>query len=323
MPESDFSAQRPPSSSSFAGEPGQPWSLGKAVDALSISAKLAGRPSSLWLAGIAYPSIGLGIAAGTLKIMSAGNALATLEDGSAALAVALQATFAGFAHLGAQLGILPLFYFAFRLRAGLARIATPDVWAKLARDRQPRLRDAWRAGKGLTAPATGLLLMISLMLAGVLGLLYAPLLFFWGGISQTMGGGVSTMLWLVILLPALVLLCAYAILLSILHLLALQSLACNQRGVSSALVHAWRLAKHDPWSTSRTLAVGLMLDVALAAIATALVLLGSLLPGGGVLAGLINLCLLGFAGVVQANYWSRAYRQLGGMLTAPYQPPIK
>ncbi len=313
-----------PTQSSFAGDPAQAWSLRRAVDALAHAARDAGRPSSLWLAGLLYPSIGLGLLAGLANLLVDGNAALGLV--AAGDRESLFQT-VGYT-LGGAFGLVlmtPLLFFVFRLQAGLARIAPPAVWAEISRiSGPPRLRHAWRAGRGLTAAAGGLNVLLIVTMGAVLALVCLPIVFLWEGLYNNIGKEFGAMIWLGVLLPGLAFLSIYAVLLSILQLLALQSLASNKRGVASALTHAWRLAKHDPWSTGRTVAVGLMLDLAISVLSVGLSLLGDILPVGETLVvGLATMALLGFAGVTRAGYWARAYQALGGWSTQACRPEIE
>ena len=56
--------------SSFSGDPHGRWSLNQAVDSLAESARMAGRPGLIWIAGMVYPTVSLGLGTGTLIIKS-------------------------------------------------------------------------------------------------------------------------------------------------------------------------------------------------------------------------------------------------------------
>jgi hypothetical protein len=309
-----------PAQSSFAGDPAQAWSLRKAVDALSQSARVAGKPSSLWVAGLLYPSVGLGMLAGVANLLVDMETVLGhgFEGGGENL---LRAIGESIADVVGLLFFAPLLLLSFRLQAGLARIAPRAVWTEVCKiDGVPRLRHAWRAGRGLTSGAGGLNVILALVMGAVLGLVCLPALAVWDGLSSELGREVGALIWLCLLLPGIALLSIYAVMLSILQLVALQSLASNRRGVASAMTHAWRLVKHDPWSTGRTVAVGLMLDLAISVISIGLSTLGGLLPIGDLLSGFVTMALLGFAGVTRAGYWARAYQALGGWLTEACVP---
>jgi len=97
----------------------------------------------------------------------------------------------------------------------------------------------------------------------------------------------------------------YALLLSVLYQLGLQSLAQNRRGVASAVRHAWRIARHDPWATFRAVVVDFLLYVTTTMIAIVLF--------ATVIGAPFGLGMLGFAGTTRACYWARTYRVLGGL----------
>lgn len=297
--------------SSFAGDPRGTWSLRRAVDALSRSARAAGRPGWIWLAGIGYPTIGMGLVTGW-----AGSLLAWDEalEPAGSSDVAAMGLFGevGEALTGSLL-FIPVLLVVLRLRVGLARIAPPDIWGRLSETfGHPRLRQAWRAGRGLTRSALGMSLMLTIMMSGVLMLIVTPLVYFLAQVQRSLGDAAALIGWLGILVPGAAVLVTYAVLLSVLHQLALQSLAHNRRGVSSALVHAWRLAKHDPWSTARTVCVDLTIDLSVALLTLTCALLFGLI-GLESVALLVSLALYGFMGVTRAGYWARAYRAMGGL----------
>lgn len=299
-----------PMSSRFAGDPGQAWSLRRAVDALADSARAAGRPGAIWLAGIGYPTIGLGLGSGWVSsVIAWEGAMGTnqLADGTQGADQAVAQS------LVQGLLLLPVLLVIFRLRVGLARIAPPLIWNRLSETfGRPRLRQAWRAGRGLVWSTCGMSLMLNLMMSGVLMLVVSPVVWLLVSIQRNLGEAAALIGWLALILPGVLVLSTYAILLSILHQLALQSLAHNRRGVSSALVHAWRIAKNDPWVTGRTVAVDLLIDVA-AFLMTILAATLFSLVGLGPLAIVVALALYGFVGVTRANYWARAYRAMGGL----------
>ena len=97
---------------------------------------------------------------------------------------------------------------------------------------------------------------------------------------------------------------------------ALHSLVENKRGMTSALRHAWRLLRVE---TQQSVSF-ILVELCCALIGT-LAIMGVYL-GATVLCLLtpaalfIHLALLGFAGVLRAAFWSRAYRQMGGATSA-------
>jgi hypothetical protein len=299
------------SSRSFAGDPRERWSLPRAVDALAHSARAAGRPGWIWLAGVGYPTIGMGLATGWASSLLARDEVLRAPGSSRAAVFGLLEEVAEALAGGAL--FFPLLVCLLRLRVGLAHIASPGIWARLSETSgHPRLRQAWRAGSGLTLSALGMSLMLTVMMSGVLTLVVTPVVYFLAAIQRNLGDLAAVLGWLGLIVPGVLVLGTYAVLLSVLHQLALQSLAHNRRGVSSALLHAWRLAKHDPWSTARTLAVDLTIDLSVAALSIVVGSIFGLTCLSG-LAALATLALYGFMGVTRAGYWARAYRALGGL----------
>lgn len=283
------------------GERGERWSLARAVDALGDSARLAGRPGWIWLAGLVYPALtfnpGFGLE-GNLR--GQGLKLQIHDVFGVNLAVALVA--------------LPLLA---RVWAGLARVSSPDVWRQHAEaGRPPRLAEVWRAGQGLTSSALGLWLQLALL--GILGSLLLVVL----PAVALSSLEVEPVLAAVALGPLTAWLIAYVLVLSMLLQLALHSLAQNRRGTASAFVHAWRIARNDPWATLRAVLVDLLLFATVQVISG---LLGGLLASTCVGIALVWLPLLGlsaFSGVVRCCYWARAYRALGGLAPEDHVPGL-
>ncbi len=281
--------------STWIGNPEDRLSLREAQAALAESARLAARPSWIWLAGFLYPSVLL------LPAIGVRAAAAGLED------QALADT------LGTLLPFLlpPLMLIV----VGLARLSAPKNWNDcVARHGRARLRDALAAGKGLLWSTFGLWLCVLLLDVTVLGV--GLLVFRWHSpgrplfISYVFGG------------PLLLFCCAYAAVVSVLFQLALHSLAQNRRGVVSALQHAWKLAQNDPWASFRAALV----DCALSLVLWTILAAGSHFNFG--LAPIItaaHVILTAIAGVARALYWGRVYRALGGLTPedgVPGLPPI-
>lgn len=112
--------------------------------------------------------------------------------------------------------------------------------------------------------------------------------------------------------PIVILFLSYALSMAVLTQLALHSLAHNKRGIGSALLHGWRIMRHDVPATVRAVIVDVLLTVAVLAVTT---MIGSLTPVDWLnwLDWLVSIVLAGFAGVTRAAYWARAYRALGGL----------
>jgi hypothetical protein len=122
--------------------------------------------------------------------------------------------------------------------------------------------------------------------------------------------------------PLILLFGFYLLALSVLGQLALQSLVENRRGVSSALLHAWRIVRHDPPATARAVAAELLLfALTLVAVRAFAGVLGDL-PGQTGFVFALQIALAGFAGVVRAAYWARIYRALGGLTPADGVPGL-
>ncbi len=288
--------------SSFTGPENTPWPLRRAVDALARAARAAGRPGLVWIAGLSYPAVGAGLGFGLVEGSTSGAYLRLYPSGGNDLVGLL---------FSLGIVLLPLIM---RLRVGLARIAPPDVWQRLHETfGRARLKHAWRAGAGLTWSTLGLSILMWLMLLVAIAAVGAPVWALVRAGRGALGAPGEVLFSLGLALPAVALLSAYSLTLSVLHQLALQSLAHNRRGVNSALLHAWRIAREDPWATGRTLALDVVLNLtvfALAVLATAALGLLNLEPLA-VLA--VQLPLIGFLGVTRAGYWARAYRGLGGL----------
>jgi hypothetical protein len=285
--------------STIIGEAHERWSLARAIDALGAAARQAGPPGLLWLAGLVYPSVIL--APGSVE-----SALSRKDE--LPLHWFDPDPWFNVPFLLVPL-VLPLIA---RLWVGLARISTPGLWAGLTAERRiPRLRDAWRAGRGLTLSAFGLwlqlVLLMTLTFALLVGLPVLILLLLIEQVSAWFSVG------LVLLTPLLALLIFYLLMLSLLFQLALHSLAQNRRGAASALIHAWRIVRNDPWATARATIVDFLLNLTVWLTVVAVSALLALTCIGIALWPLVWVALSAFMGVTRACYWARAYRALGGL----------
>lgn len=290
--------------SSFSGAPDGTWSLRDAVAALGQSARAAGRPGLIWIAGLGYPAVGAGLGLGSAQgwalVFSAGGGL----SGEQLLAGGLATSLVG----------LPLYALFARLSVGLARIAPPEVWGRLrATLGKVRLSQAWRAGSGLALSALGLALLASWMLVLPVLALGLPLALLFDAAEKAASGGGEALVGTLLGLPLLALLASLSVVLSAVHQLALLSLAHNRRGVASALIHGWRLTREDPWASGRTLAVDAVLSLTVFLLYSAASAVLSALGLAPLAWIAIQLPLLGYLGVVRAGYWARAYRALGGL----------
>ncbi len=286
--------------STLIGAEHERWSLARAIDALGDAARQAGAPGLIWIAGAFYPTL-------TLLLGNSGDfALVRVRNGES-LEPTLNILNLRDPLLGIPLATLPLvIFFAPRLVVGLARISSPQTWSELTLERRvPRLRDSWRAGKGLTIASFGLWLQLLVMLACAFVILLAPPFFFFRGLGLR---GESSFEWVMLgglMSPFLAALMTYGLLLAVLYQLALQSLAQNRRGVASAIHHAWRIARNDPSATLRAVIVDFVLSLTTAFITTLLALTLVGIP--------LAVCIAGFAGTTRACYWARTYRVLGGL----------
>ena len=299
----------------YRSEIGESWTLRSAVDALSGAARRAGRPGWIWIAGFAYPTFGVyGI---DLLLQGLINQRGYADEnrwqfdfGSSGIAP----LFMGMVDDGVEVPVallasaviillmLPLY----RLAVGLARVCSPKNWELLSNERgHPSLSNAWRSGKGMALSSAGLHIQVLLMFLLAFVLCAGPAYFLIDTMDLHRGP-----LLLFVLSPALFLLIVYGAVLSGLIQLGLHSLAQNRRGVASALLHAWRLARRDPWATARTMAVDGVLIVASLAL-TALILVLAVPTCG--LGFLLIPVLAGFIGLTRAGYWAGAYRALGGL----------
>jgi hypothetical protein len=288
--------------SSLIGVTTDRWSLPRAVDALAESARQAGRPGMVWIVGLLYPSV---------TFLVGGLWLYFLSDWSAAGG-----------HVGAHIvkNLLWLMCFVpvggfmllpfLRLGVGLARSGSARAWSEACAGRRtPRLRTLWKSGSGMTLSALGLWIQLCVMFVGALVVILLP--------AQTaahhlVGRDVGWMrmgLGALVLGPLTLFFFSYALAVVVLSQLALHSLAQNRRGVGSALLHGWRIMRHDVWATARAVLVDFVLSVSVLILWS----LVSELFGDETLSDIVLVLLLGFAGVTSAGYWARAYRALGGL----------
>ena len=287
----------------YRSQIGESWSLKAAVDALAQSARRAGKPGWIWIAGIAYPVflvygwelviqyLGLRYTGKVVWGNSLPGVMAELMDDGASAPEIL------FFSSMFILVSLPLC----RLAAGLARVcSSASATSGGEPERRPGLGTVWRAGEGLTLSTCGLQIQVLVMFFFAAVLCAGPAFFL---IEQV--GIDGDFMTICIASPVLLLLAVYGVVLSTLIQLALHSLAQNRRGIASAMLHSWRLLRQDAWATARTIAVDGVLIFA-----TAIIMLVAGLTWFSVP---ISLLVLGFAGVTRAAYWAQAYRALGGL----------
>ncbi|MBK7644366.1 MAG: hypothetical protein IPJ19_15205 [Planctomycetes bacterium] len=289
------SSAQTPRVSRWLGVEGEELTLSRARAALALCARMAGHPSWLWIAGIFYPALDL-VPGGVWNMN-----LNLARHGEDPNAIAAQ--------LALAVGMIAL-VFPVRLIVGLAAISTPHAGNLLEREaRRPRLRDAWRAARGITL--SGCALTLELWLMGCIGitLLVAPPFFFLKGLELDPESGMFAAL----LAPFVGVFLVFLALVSVIYQLALSSLAHNRRGSSSALTHGWRIARHRPWATLRAALVDLVLWAMqrVLMIASGFALLATCVGAPFIPVALLG--VLGFVGVTRASYWARMYRELGGL----------
>ncbi len=310
------------------------WTFSRAIDALVASARQAGRPSFLWLAGCVYMFLAPGWHQGwSLSTALMENVVAARLTPSADLTGNFPAI--GMSGPGQLLNIpseagsvlalsgqgllvllLPVLLVGFRLQAGLARLSPPASWrAALAAGsggRSPRLRQAWRAGRGITLSVVGLNFLTWFMLLVCGAFMLGPVVFL-DQLAQDLPGNQNLS---VLFAPAAAFLLAYGFLLSVLFQLALQSLSHNARGSGSAFQHAWRLARHNPKATLIAVLVDVLMQLVGVAMTWIVGLFLAITCVGIPLMPVASVALMGFLGTTRCAFWARAYRALGGITAA-------
>ncbi|MFT5155218.1 MAG: hypothetical protein ACI841_005229, partial [Planctomycetota bacterium] len=231
-------------------------SLARFLDRMVEAARQAAVPSSLWLAGIIYQGFSLGWTFGiTIALPMLEEAM---PDGSPFSKLELWGRTVSFTPLirtdsimdlrgGGWIALLliPIF---FRLVSGLAMIAPASRW-ETARGtgRAPSLRQAWRGGSGFARSACGLWIQIVLMMFAAALLFIGPTRLLFDYLKLD-GNGAPAVLATGVCIALVIF---YGFVLTVLFQIALHSLVQNRRGVGSALLHAWRIAKNDPMATVR------------------------------------------------------------------------
>lgn len=304
------------------GDPGSDaWTLSGCIDVLAEAARQAGRPGTVWVAGIAYQLVVLGWFSGAVvagpvlreSFVEAGEAFSTVGPvrwrwlpGLEQMVLALRE------EPGSALVLVPLALVLFRAAAGLASLSPPERWREARRGRRgPGLWRAWRGGKGLTRSGLGLWVQFLLMMFGATLLFIGPAQLFVRFVHLDEIGALTAVLSGVLIGLLLV----YSFLLSILFQIALHSLVANRRGVGSALLHAWRIARNDPMGAGRAAVGDAVLTATVSAIQIGLTILTAKLGLPEALLWVPLVGLLGFGGVARCAFWARVYRILGGIRT--------
>ncbi len=323
--------------STLLGAPGDRWPLAQAVDGLIASARAAAKPGVVWFAGIFYPSLILNL--GTIQAIlgmverATGRSLPAplhAPDDSLLLPLAPTPSFTVETGSVAELIWLTLVLLIpaliiYRLNVGLACVSAPDAASLASAEGESEgpplrsLRGVWRAGKGLGLTAFGMWITLMGLLVGAMIFLFGPIVM----LVQAFQLQSVTALVVFLVVPVLLMVVGYSVVLQVLNQLALHSLAQNRRGVVSALTHAWRLMRGDPWSAVRATLVDLLLFalIFLAGVAVEIALTLSL--NLGFVGEALKWILLGFAGVTRAGFWARAYRGLGGPLRSDGLPGME
>jgi len=325
--------------SSFVGSPAERLSLPRAVDALADAARRAGRPSLVWFVGILYPSLNLNLdlVRGVLALVREASGIDLPWAGErGGVATLFAPGLPGVSVVGDGAGevarlflYLPLFLISYRLIVGLVKVSDPLHVPKnpemvptgstgVQAARGERLRTIWAEGRGLGMMALCLWAMLLALLLGAMLVLIGPVL----ALLKVLGLASVSPLVFGLLAPVLFLILAYAAVLMVLNQLALHSLAHNNRGVASALTHAWRLVRASPMSALRATLVdfALFLALLLTGVMISDVLLAPSVFEG--LSSLIVLALYGFVGVTRAGFWARTYRALGGLSSVDRVPGL-
>ncbi len=301
--------------------------LAHAMDALGEAARQAGRPGLVWIAGLAYPAIGIGIIGtweGPMNWFESGSSSSWFGESKANGSPFDFLTEAYLPLFGLPF-IAFLFLPLFRLIAGLAKAGSAEAWERAAEGRRnPRLRALWRLGQGLTFSTYGLWLQLVLMQILAFVVLLVPVVV--AAHSLDSGSPAHELLILLrtgmLVGPFILVFGLYMLALSVLGQFALQSLAENRRGVSSALLHAWRIMRNDPRATGRAVVAEVVLLVVVLGTVRAIGGIVGNFPMGDTIRFTLQLALFGFAGVVRAGYWARAYRALGGLTPADGVPGL-
>jgi len=310
--------------SSLRGDERAVWALPRAVDAMAEAARQAGKPSALWFAGFGYQGLSLGW---TFGVTIALPLLIAAAPNAAWLQSALFARPTGISSIIDPLTVfrdgewpvfIVLMFVFFRLVTGLARLSPGRAWDEAREDRRtPRLRAAWALGKGVTLSAIGLWTQILMMMFGAALLFIGPV-----KLLADLGGPEPDNPFTVLFSGAsIALILVYSFLLSILFQLALHSLVQNRRGVGSALLHAWRIAKNDPLATVRATLIDSVLYFTVVALLVTYFVVVNLNERTSLVLILPAALLESFAGCTRCAYWARAYRALGGLSTAEEEAP--
>lgn len=307
------------------GDTGAPESLPGFVNSLAAAARQVGSPALIWLAGLAYQMVVIGPGFGTVvlsrldpdrRVGSAARSNDTLDSFTGVEGMLRSLIDRG---PGGVLIAIPAVIGLFRLAGGLAAVASPEGWNRVIReDRPPALRSAIKAGRGITRSGLGLYLLFGVMVLTATLLFTGPPSLALRQLDEKAGLTFATEVFQNL---ATGVLAVYGFLLTVLFQLALHSLAQNRRGVGSALLHSWRIARNDPFATARATVVDLVVYLTIWVMVAPFEFgfVKSLLPEPGRM--FLIIALIGFGGCVRCAFWARAYEALGGPSTWSEEEP--
>lgn len=187
-----------------------------------------------------------------------------------------------------------------RVGAGLARIASDGG----GQGSGANALHAFRIGGRTQVSALGIWVQIAGMMASGTIVLFGPVAL----LSRATGGGLAGPLHVVLAGLAIAVSLAYGAALGAVHSLSMASLVRHERGVGSAILHAWRLVRNRRATAGR---------MAFVEGASRVAILGLAILAGhrfGPWAGLAVLVTFGaLAGGMRCHAWSLAYPRVGGL----------
>ena len=301
------------------GDAGAPESLPGFVNSLAAAARQVGSPAMIWFAGLAYQMVVIGPGFGTVVLsrLDPGQRIGKAARSNDALDFlpGVEGMLRSLIDRGPT-GVLiaiPAVFALFRLAGGLAAVASLEGWRKAIRgDRPPALGSAMHAGRGITRSGLGLYLLFGVMVLTATLIFMGPPTVVLKQLDEKHGLAFAIEVFQKL---ATGVLAVYGFLLTVLFQLALHSLAQNRRGVGSALLHSWRIARNDPFATARATMVDLVVYLTIWVMVAPFELwvVKSQVPD--VVRMVLIAALIGFGGCVRCAFWARAYQILGGPST--------
>ncbi len=202
--------------------------------------------------------------------------------------------------LSAFVCVAPALFVSTRIAAGLARIASEGR----GQGKGANAWRAWRLGRSTQVSAAGVWLQVFGMMTSATIVLLGPVVLLSRIIGEDHLGPLGVVLSGLALTFALV----YGAGVGALQELAMASLVRHERGVGSAILHAWRLMRARPSTSRRMAAVEFASRVAIVALALAVG------RTAGWPWGLAQLVLLGaLVGGFRCHAWSLTYPRIGGL----------